>query len=429
MKLRTPHGDRHHDIFLAPIPYFQRRQWLWNLRLYLCYRVRLPFGPDRSQQHQRQEAILSDITMSTATQTQTQTIESYELENATRWEQAQQGPRSGPDSSPNDTPPENAATSTFAQLDRATWFKLISACFSFLVAGVNDGSVGALIPYIIRDYKVNTAIVSGIYGATFAGWLVAAVTNTHLCQYLKLGSMLSLGAAIQILGHVLRVWRPPFGLFVVTFFLTALGQAFNDTHANTYVAGTKGAHRWLALIHASYMAGCLVGPFVATAIASSTPRWYLFYAFLVGIGVLNQGFIAWAFRDTLSIVPKETAGSESSELGQTGGNTSSRNKDAAQLIKQTLTRRSVLLLSLFYFFYIGSAITLGGWVVEYLVEVRDGDLSKMGFVPAGFNVRLSRIWRGYPSYQTHIANLSVLYALGRFHAWKIAAGRADAPLW
>jgi hypothetical protein len=215
--------------------------------------------------------------------------------------------------------------------------------------------------------------------------------TAYLCQYLNLGSMLSLGAAVQILSHVLKAWRPPFALFVISFLFAALGQAYNDTHANTFVAGTKGAHRWLGLIHASYSAGCLVGPFVATGVASSTPRWYLFYIFLIGISLMNQGFIGWAFWDTLTVNRKGSSRTEATtaEQGQSDENPTSRNKDASDLIKSTLRRPSVLLLSLFYFFYIGSAITMSGWVVEYLVDVRDGDLSKMGFVPAGFNVRQS----------------------------------------
>lgn len=41
-----------------------------------------------------------------------------------------------------------------------TQIKLISAGFSFFVAGVNDSSLGALIPYLIRSYGINTAMVS-----------------------------------------------------------------------------------------------------------------------------------------------------------------------------------------------------------------------------------------------------------------------------
>lgn len=59
-------------------------------------------------------------------------------------------------STPPDDEPKNLT------LDRKTIMKLTSAGFCFFVAGVNDGSVGALVPYVIREYGVNTAIVSSV---------------------------------------------------------------------------------------------------------------------------------------------------------------------------------------------------------------------------------------------------------------------------
>ena len=41
-------------------------------------------------------------------------------------------------------------------------FQLISCGVSFFVAGVNDGSLGALLPYIIRSYGLTTAIASSV---------------------------------------------------------------------------------------------------------------------------------------------------------------------------------------------------------------------------------------------------------------------------
>ena len=58
------------------------------------------------------------------------------------------------------TPPD--ADLQEKKLDRKTLMKLTSAGFCFYVAGVNDGSVGALVPYVIREYGINTAIVSSV---------------------------------------------------------------------------------------------------------------------------------------------------------------------------------------------------------------------------------------------------------------------------
>lgn len=38
--------------------------------------------------------------------------------------------------------------------------KILSAGVSFFVAGVNDGSLGSLIPYVIRTYSIGTNMVA-----------------------------------------------------------------------------------------------------------------------------------------------------------------------------------------------------------------------------------------------------------------------------
>jgi hypothetical protein len=41
--------------------------------------------------------------------------------------------------------------------------KLLSAGFSFFVAGTNDGSIGALIPYMIESYNIETSLIALLY--------------------------------------------------------------------------------------------------------------------------------------------------------------------------------------------------------------------------------------------------------------------------
>ncbi|KAJ6022878.1 hypothetical protein N7460_013273 [Penicillium canescens] len=269
--------------------------------------------------------------------------------------------------------------------------KILSAGLSFFVAGVNDGSLGSILPYVIRSYDISTDMVAVLYGTTFFGWLVAALTNSTITQYLDLGPIICLGAAIQILAHVLRVWLPPFGLFVVTFFLASLGQAYNDTHANTFVASLHGAHRYLGFIHAMYMAGCLVGPFVATGVASANvdSKWYLFYVFPLGVGIANL------------VLSEEGEEGEDCYWG------------ALKEIKETLSISGVWLLSLFFFFFLGASITAGGWMVEYLVNVRDGDVKQMGYVPAGFygGAFLGRLLLAEPTHRFGERRMIFIYAV------------------
>jgi fucose permease len=136
----------------------------------------------------------------------------------------------------------------------------------------------------------------------------------------------------------------------VTFFIAAVGAAFQDAQANSFVATVKSAHRWLGVIHASYGAGCVVGALVAAAISSPRPEeWALFYGFAIGIAGLNMGLVTWAFWDDAKF--RKGAAEEDGE-GSIG-------KAWAEM-RETVAQKEVWLLSLFYFFYLGLGITLGG---------------------------------------------------------------------
>lgn len=324
------------------------------------------------------------------------------------------------------------------------YFKISSAAFSFFVAGVNDGSLGSIIPYLMESYCINTNMVAILYveqqhfepctdmsryGCTFAGWLVGALSNSSVTRCFDLGSILCIGAFLQVLAHVLRTWFPPLPLFAITFFFASLGQAYNDTHANTFVSSVPAAHRFLGLIHAMYMAGCLVGPLVATAVGSATSqsRWCLFYIFPLGIGVINMVLIVVAFRDRFAPYHlKEYRAAFSGINGEehTG-------KAAWREIKMTVSTLGVWLLSLFFFFFLGASITAGGmiftpdfrkeaekltlagWMVEYLVDYRNGKINKVGYVLTGFygGSFLGRLLLAEPTYRLGERRMVFIYTL------------------
>ncbi|KAI0852214.1 MFS general substrate transporter [Daldinia vernicosa] len=281
------------------------------------------------------------------------------------------------------------ADADIARSEPATPFlKLIVAGYSFFCAGVNDGTLGPLIPYIIAGFGIGTGEVAIIYGTTFAGWLLAAVTNPVMTAHMTLGQLLGAGAALQLLAHCLRPWSP-LPLFCITFFLQALGMAYQDSHSNTFVSGLKNVpHRWLSFIHACYSLGCFIGPLIATAIATSTNTmaidgWKRVYLVLIGISVLNVAGVAVAFRDSLWSRLNE-ATTTTTPTDRAPAPRQKRNRAAMTDMARLLKSKTLWLISTFYFFSLGANFTAGGWVVEFLTTVRGGDLSATGYVPTGF---------------------------------------------
>jgi fucose permease len=120
--------------------------------------------------------------------------------------------------------------------------------------------------------------------------------------------------------------------------------------------------------------------------------------------VINLALVSVAFRDRVRLVAKP---SPTDAAGM------SRNQGAWDLVAQTLGARSVWLLSLFYFFYLGASITAGGWVVEYLVVVRNGDLARMGYVAVGFSGGglLGRLLLAEPTHRWGERRMVFLYSV------------------
>lgn len=85
----------------------------------------------------------------TATETAVENVELTDLARRSSNEEA----------GPCETQPEEGPSETLGKLE---YLRLIAAGVSFFVAGTNDGSIGALIPYVIREYNVSTAIVSSV---------------------------------------------------------------------------------------------------------------------------------------------------------------------------------------------------------------------------------------------------------------------------
>ncbi|RYP52860.1 hypothetical protein DL768_002109 [Monosporascus sp. mg162] len=273
---------------------------------------------------------------------------------------------------------------------------------------VNDGTLGPLLPYMLSYWSISTGQVAIIYATTFAGWFIAAVTNPILTAHLTLGQLLSVGAGFQLLSQCLRPWSA-LPLFCVTFFLQALGMAYQDSHSNTFVSGLRNVpHRWLSFIHACYALGCFVGPMIATAIANSPNSmgiagWKRVYIVLVAISLVNQVGVAVAFKDSLRSKPR---------VGE-NSRTQKRNRAAFRETAGVLQPKTLWTISMFYFFYLGAVMTAGGWVVEFLTTVRGGNLANMGYVPTGYygGAFAGRLFLAEPTYRFGERRMLIIYSV------------------
>ena len=144
-------------------------------------------------------------------------------------------------------------------------------------------------------------------------------------------------------------------------------MAFQDTHANTWASGLPRAHRSLGFIHAMFALGCLVGPLVATAVASAESAgkglglesWRMAYFPLIGVHVVNLVGVLAAFRDPLWSRNRQPSTPDDQD-GDQDQREQRRNKEALKDIGQLIKLKNFWLIGGFYLFNCGAWSTAGG---------------------------------------------------------------------
>ncbi|GAA5867978.1 hypothetical protein JCM1840_003639 [Sporobolomyces johnsonii] len=310
-----------------------------------------------------------------------------------------------------------------AKWDR--WIKEASCHASMVIAGWSDASSGPLIPYIQSYYGISYTVVSMLFVGQMVGFLTAALANSALTSKFGLGKVMTMGAVIQAVAYALLIPAFPFPLFPVCYAISGFGMALQDASANVYIATLPNAEHRFGLLHASYGLGAAICPLAATAFASSGRQFSHFWAISVAIACLNVVILIWAFRfnyvvDTSEPIatgeapglspidlvdppsPREEieleeqrAGSKKDEEGleeempstprgvETTTIARRRQAKKSGILYQTLSSRAVWLCSLFILFYVGSEVSMGGWIVTFLIDNRNGGPSA-GYVATGF---------------------------------------------
>ncbi|KAG8715778.1 hypothetical protein FRC11_000073, partial [Ceratobasidium sp. 423] len=254
------------------------------------------------------------------------------------------------------------------------WAAIATCCGCLFMSGWNDAATGPLLPTIQAHYNIGFIIVSMLFVSNCVGYLSAAVINIHLTDRLGLGKITLLGGMLQILAYSMLAPAPPFPVMCISYALNGFGVALHNAQANGFVAELpKNTSAKLGLLHAGYgeCAGAFAAPFVATQFAQM-PRWSLYYLTSIGLSLINSLAIFFVF--------KLRRQHEVMELPAPQVDTSRNDENA---YKAVFSSRAAQLLAIFSWVYVGTEVTVGGWIVTFIIEERGGGASS-GYVSSGF---------------------------------------------
>ncbi|KAK7034549.1 hypothetical protein VNI00_012396 [Paramarasmius palmivorus] len=251
--------------------------------------------------------------------------------------------------------------------------QLATLFWCMFLAGWNDGTTGPLLPRIQVHYKVSDTIVSLIFVFACVGFVTGACLIVPLFNRFGFGKTIVVGAILHMIASALQSARLPFPVFVMAYVLGGIAISVQDAGASAYVANIKeNAETKMGLLHAAYGAGALCAPLVSTQFAQME-QWSYHFLCTLGIGFFASIALSFAFR----FKSQEEC---LADIGQFPDEGSANNRSS---FKHILAQRRVHLLAIFILVYVGVEVTIGGWIVTYVIRLRDGGPDS-GYISAGF---------------------------------------------
>ncbi|OSC97784.1 MFS general substrate transporter [Trametes coccinea BRFM310] len=262
---------------------------------------------------------------------------------------------------------------------RKARLQFATLCWALFLAGWNDGTTGPLLPRIQAVYNIGFAVVSLNFVFNCIGFVTGAAANVWLTDRYGFGTVMVIGALAQVVGYTLEAPAPPFPVFVMGYAVNGFGLALQNAGANGYVASLKdNAATKMGILHAIYGAGALSSPLVATQFAQLS-HWSFHYLVSLGIAISNVILLIAVFR----FKNQETC---LAEIGQTPSHeslTEGTDNNNSSKYTQMFKLRALHLMAFFILTYVGVEVTLGGWIVTYVIKLRGGGPSS-GYISSGF---------------------------------------------
>ncbi|KAK1573166.1 major facilitator superfamily transporter [Colletotrichum navitas] len=250
--------------------------------------------------------------------------------------------------------------------------RIVFAFFSFIISGMNDAAVGALIPYLETYYDLSYTIVSLIFLTPFAGYSVAAFTNARIHQKFGQRGVAIMAPLCHIVTYVVLSLHPPYPVLVVANMISGFGNGLTDACFCAWIGAMDKTNTIQGFLHASYSVGALIAPLIATSmVVTSSLPWYNYYYFMVGASVLELVGLAITFWPKTGAMYRAEHAHENE--GQGGAGT-----------RIALKSKVTWLCSVFFFAYMGAEVGLGGWIVTFMLRVRKASAYASGVSATGF---------------------------------------------
>ena len=191
------------------------------------------------------------------------------------------------------------------------------------------------------------------------GYLVAALLNNIIHHRFGQIGIAVIAPLARLVGFLPIAFHPPYPALPVLLLFPGFGNGLEDSAWNAWIGNMENANELLGFLHGAYGLGGTIGPLVATAMVTKGGLpWYKFYYLMVAMCGLEAILTVSAFWGATAKQYRESHQSPS------GKRTTTRH-----VLREPIT----WVIALYLLGYVGCEVSLGGWIVTFMLRVRHAD--------------------------------------------------------
>ena len=275
--------------------------------------------------------------------------------------------------------------------------QLLASMLSLFMIGLADQAIGSLIEYIMAEYNIDRVKISYLFFAQFCGYIPASMLNNYFMDRYGLHFLYYSTCICSIISSLAFVFRAPFFVLPIASICFGWANGTLDCILNYFVGTLDYSNELLGLMHSMYGCGCLITPVLSIWMVNHGMTWNIYYLILMAVAFLNL-ILAYAFfknetaakyRYLMSQNNKESY--PDNESGSNSVNPSSALSDEYTITEkpnpstlETLTNKYVIFYSLALFTYVGSELSVGVWLNNYLFRIQNQTEQKASYVTSAY---------------------------------------------
>ena len=196
--------------------------------------------------------------------------------------------------------------------------------------------------------------------------------------------MAIIGPVLKVSAYIVISCHPPYPAVATILVLVGVGNGILDAAWNAWISQFPSTNQLLGLMHGCYGLGATISPLIATSMITKYKLgWWEFFYLMTALLVVELTIGTTVFwSETGRKYLNNTRDEEGEQTGMT---------------RMALRNKTTWILAAFLTVYMGAEVSIGGWIVTFMTDVRKGAPFSSGLTATGFwlGLTVGRVTLGF----------------------------------